>query len=380
MSISFSSDGFGFNSIFGGGKSGSTSDFFEQASKKTGTLIISESVLKQKQIISQIESLVASGWSLVSHSGEPTLKSISESLKNLESANISRLVAIGGGSVIDAAKIIRAYRSAPELFYSTNSNRTLELKNDSVPDYFLAIPTTIGSGSEVSSSALIRNNENKKTAIFGKSLTPSEVIFDPSLVATNSKSQLSRSLADAFSHSLESYLSLLRNPVAENFALDAARGIFENFHAVIAHDEDAISRAQIYASVSGRCQDAMLVGPIHGIAHGLSMPHGLGIAVTMPFVMKWYSSHGGEVLDRLTNFANLIGVSLDELQDFFEQIIVHSDLSDLDSATLGDLKNLQKDAAEDPSARLSPVPINGEMIEGFREHLASIEGMQKAHV
>ena len=82
----------------------------------------------------------------------------------------------------------------------------------------------------------------------------------------------------------------------------------------------------------------------------------------------------------LLDYLDLIFQYHQTIQDFFEQIIVHSDLSGLDFATLGDLKNLQKDAAEDPSARLSPVPINVEMIEGFREHLASIEGMQKAYV
>ncbi len=380
MSDSFSRDGFAFNSFFGGAQSGSSSDFFEQAAKKPGTLIISDSVLRQSNFQTEIARLTAAGWRMVSHSGEPSMSSISESLRSLEGANLSRIVAIGGGSVIDAAKILRAFSSAPELFSATNLNRKLELRNDSTPDFFLAIPTTIGSGSEVSSSALIRNDNDKKTAIFGKSLIPSEVIFDPALVATNSDAQLARSLSDAFSHSIESYLSLLKNPVAENFAVDAARGIINNVQSVIARDEEAIARAQIYASVSGRCQDVMLVGPMHGIAHGLSMPHGLGIAITMPFVVNWYCRVGGEVSDKLNDFLSLVGISLDELEDFFKVLVGYSDLASFDFASIGDLNNLQNDASEDPSARLSPVPLSVEMIDSFKEYLISLSGMDKSHV
>jgi hypothetical protein len=77
---------------------------------------------------------------------------------------------------------------------------------------------------------------------------------------------------------------------------------------------------------------------------------------------------------------SLVGISLDELEDFFKVLVGYSDLASFDFASIGDLNNLQNDASEDPSARLSPVPLSVEMIDSFKEYLISLSGMDKSHV
>ena len=160
--------------------------------------------------------------------GEPTLNSLSETIANIEKIKPDLIIAIGGGSVIDGAKMVRTFYEFP--FFDVNDTRfsMLNWKTN-----FVAIPTTIGSGAEISSSSVMYNDSNKsKEFIISHQFIPEIIVLEASLVENAPKKMLLSSMVDALSHCIEGYMSNINNILIDSYAEKAIQIISKYYEVV----------------------------------------------------------------------------------------------------------------------------------------------------
>ena len=131
--------------------------------------------------------------------GEPTLISLSDTIADIEKIKPDLIIAVGGGSVIDGAKMVRTYYEFP--FFDINETRFSMLNWKTK---FVAIPTTIGSGAEISSSSVMYNENSKtKEFVISHQFIPEVIILEASLIENAPKKILISSMVDALSHCIE---------------------------------------------------------------------------------------------------------------------------------------------------------------------------------
>ena len=257
-------------------------------------LLVTDDVLVALGLHSAIvEELEQHGVRVTIYDGvrpDPTYTQIEEGLALLEKSGCDAVLALGGGSPIDAAKVISVLATNPKPVRKLLG--FLKVRKPGLPLY--AIPTTAGTGSEVTVAAVLSDPETHlKTPIIDTHLVPQMAALDPGLMAGMPPAVTADTGLDALTHGVEAYLS--RNATAETdrFALAAIRLIFENLPKAYADGQDLAARsgmamASFYA---GLAFTKTSVGYIHAIAHSLGghygVPHGRANAITMPHVLEF---------------------------------------------------------------------------------------------
>lgn len=229
---------------------------------------------------------------VVMQSGEPTELHVNKIIQKARACKAECLVAIGGGSVIDPVKIAKS-----ELAIS-----------------MVAIPTTIGSGAEVSQYApIIDSSSRVKKVASGQHLLPETVILNPGLLHTLRREQIIIQTLDAFSHGLESLVSKLSNPLSDSMAMYSLDLLYEELGDIAKNenvDIDILGRIQIAAAFAGLAQSSVATGLAHAFAHYLGgrygIPHALLIAMVLPDVIDLNIKNGVsyDKLQRTHAFAN----------------------------------------------------------------------------
>jgi len=207
------------------------------------------------------------------------------------------IVAVGGGSAMDAAKAID--------LCAANDRPVWELEYDG-PDLapgrpIVAIPTTAGTGSEAHPFAVITHDEiGRKDYIGHPSLLPTATILDPELTLGLPPAVTAATGVDALTHSLESLLSRNGNPFAESTALGVIRTVHEWLPRAVADGSDLEARSQMLVAshLAGVGQASGTgVGLVHALGHALGtrgrLAHGTALAVVLPEVLAFYASEAG---------------------------------------------------------------------------------------
>lgn len=218
----------------------------------------------------------------------PTVQSIEGALSQAQGRDA--LIAIGGGSVIDSAKAINAVK--------THGGSVLDYEgNDAVPgpcDPLIAIPTTAGTGSEVTFISMVTVPERKqKLPLVSRYLAPTLAIIDPELTKTLPPGVTAHTGLDALTHAVETLVSVSAQPISDLLALQAIKLIFENLSRAVKDGSDMEARANLsYAAlIAGIAFNNGWVGLAHAIAHSLGglydLPHGLCCALALPAVMEF---------------------------------------------------------------------------------------------
>jgi len=210
-------------------------------------------------------------------SGEPTLTNITDIIAHAHEIDAQWIVGIGGGSVLDVAKAAAGLYHARELprYYQEGGR----LEYTGIP--FVAVPTTAGTGSEVTINSVIINPEKKvKRSIRDKNFLAHTVILDSSLLVGMPQSVLKHAALDALVQGYESYISRNATWFTEQYALKAIELI--NYHIIPAYEsgsEDDCAPLLIGSYSAGIALAHARLGVIHGIAHPLGalydLPHGL---------------------------------------------------------------------------------------------------------
>lgn len=242
----------------------------------------------------------------------PTVDNVETALKIYVSNNCDTLIAIGGGSSMDCAKAIGARVVYPNKSLNKLGGILRVLRK--LPT-LIAIPTTAGTGSEVTLAAIITDSKSHhKYAIMSFPLIPHYAVLDASLTYTLPPHLTATTGIDALTHAVEAYIGRSTTKETRQLALDATRLIFENITKAYTNSADYTARENMLhaAYKAGIAFSKSYVGYIHAIAHSLGgqygTPHGLANSVIMPYVLEEY---GECVHKKLHKLGIAAGVSSD---------------------------------------------------------------------
>jgi alcohol dehydrogenase len=200
------------------------------------------------------------------------------------------LVAVGGGSPIDAAKGIAIAAVNPE------RGRDLDYRNHfAVPALpIVAVPTTAGTGAETNAFGVVTDPQTHRKFYVGHaSSMPAAAILDPALTVGLPPSQTAATGMDALTHALESYLSINHNPWSDGIALQVIRMVRENLPRAVDDGKDLVARAQMLlaAYMAGVAMANTGLGIAHAIGHSLggrwNIAHGVTLTMVLPDVLRF---------------------------------------------------------------------------------------------
>lgn len=240
----------------------------------------------------------------------PTVHNVEEALKIYLQNNCDSLIAIGGGSSMDCAKALGA-----RLVYPKRSLGQLKgiLRVMRTLPPLIAIPTTAGTGSEVTLAAIITDSEKQhKYALMSFPLIPRYAVLDAVLTYSLPPHLTATTGIDALTHATEAYIGRSTTKETRRLALEAAKLIFENIENAYNDGHNRIARENMLfaAYKAGIAFSKSYVGYIHAVAHSLGgtygTPHGLANAVIMPYVLEAY---GKSAYKKLHEIGIAVGVS-----------------------------------------------------------------------
>ena len=244
---------------------------------------------------------------------DPPIPMVREMIKLYQSEGCDGIIAIGGGSNIDAAKAMGAGIVRPRTKLS-HLGGTMKVRKK-LP-FFIAVPTTAGTGSECTVAAVVTDGKTgRKFAINDPVLCPDVAVLDPALSVSMTPSLTANTGMDALTHAIEAYLNkTYHRKGTKHTAVEAVRTILEWLPAAYENGADLEARAKMLVASyqAGKAFTAACVGNVHAIAHTIGgkyhTPHGLANAVVLPYVLKAYLPDCGKDLAALSRTA---GVSQD---------------------------------------------------------------------
>lgn len=234
----------------------------------------------------------------------PTVHNVEEALSLYKQNNCDGLIAIGGGSSMDCAKALGARIVYPKRTVGQMKGILRVLRR--LPT-LIAIPTTAGTGSEVTLAAIITDSDkHHKYALMSFPLIPHYAVLDASLTYSLPPHLTSTTGMDALTHAVEAYIGRSTSRETRRLALEATKLIFENVE--IAYTDGANHKARenmLHAAYkAGVAFSKSYVGYIHAVAHSLGgqygTPHGLANAVIMPYVLEAYGESIYKKLHKLS--------------------------------------------------------------------------------
>ena len=337
-------------------------------------LIVTDPGLLQTSIIDEINSGLSSNTQIYSDvQGNPTGSNVTNGVKAFLEGNHDGVIAIGGGSGMDAGKGIAflAHQSRP-LWDFEDIGDWWTRADSSVIKPIIAIPTTAGTGSEVGRAAVFLNEENhKKKIIFHPKMLPQIAILDPSLTLNLPKSITAGTGMDALAHCIEAYSSPFYHPMAEGTALEGLRLVKENIQEVYHNGNNVKARSHmLVASMMGAAAFQKGLGAIHSITHPVNSlyktHHGTTNGTVMPFVLNYNRSTIEEKFTRLANFLDIKngfeGI-IDWIIELKKEMEIPETLKDM-GVNEGDEIKLAPLAQEDPSTGANPLEMT---VERFQE-------------
>ena len=237
----------------------------------------------------------------------PLDTNVEEALKLYKDNNAKGIIAIGGGSVIDVAKIVGARIVRPNK--SVEKMKGLLHIRKKLP-LLIAIPTTAGTGSEVTVTSVITNSENHhKYTINDFSLIPHYAVLDYNLTLKLPSHITSSTGMDALTHAIEAYIGKTRTKETKKMSLEAVKLIVENLEKCYDNpfDEKARKNMLFASHYAGIAFTKSYVGYIHAIAHTLGgkygVPHGLANAIILPIMLEVYGSSIYRKLAKLARYS-----------------------------------------------------------------------------
>ncbi|BDA68148.1 aldehyde-alcohol dehydrogenase [Rivularia sp. IAM M-261] len=233
---------------------------------------------------------------------DPTLSNVNKGLALLRSYQPDVIIAIGGGSPMDAAKVMWLMYEHPDVEFEGLAMRFMDIRKRvyELPSLgqkamMVAIPTTSGTGSEVTPFAVVTDDRvGVKYPLADYALTPNIAIADPELVQNMPKKLTAYGGIDALTHALESYVSVMASDFTDGLALQAINLLFKYLPSAYkkgANDPEAREKVHYAATIAGMAFANAFLGICHSMAHKLGatfhVPHGLANALIISHVIRY---------------------------------------------------------------------------------------------
>ncbi|SPL69362.1 iron-containing alcohol dehydrogenase [Acinetobacter stercoris] len=235
---------------------------------------------------------------------DSSLETVRAAAEAYRTNNCDAIIAVGGGSVIDTSKatnILVTEGGDDLLKYSGAHNLPRPLKP------FFVIPTTSGTGSEVTMVAVVSDTQKQvKMAFASNYLMPHAAILDPRMTQTLPPHLTAMTAMDAMTHAVEAYTCLAANPMSDAYATAAIKKISDNLFNVLENLTDAEGRLELAqaSTMAGVAFSNSMVGLVHSLGHALGavahLPHGLCMNLFLPYVLEYNKEvNGNKIADLL---------------------------------------------------------------------------------
>ncbi len=373
------------------------------------TIIVTSPALEQIGHVDLVRRCIPSGTHIhvsIIPDAEPEVKVVMQGVEALNFYKADQIIALGGGSVIDAAKIMKLKYESPEADLEELAAPFLDLRKR-VVEYptekshrirLIAISTTSGTGSEVTPFAVLTDKERaRKVTLADYSLTPDVAIVDPQFVMSMPKGLTADTGIDCLTHALEAAVSSYASPYTDCNAMQAIRMVFKYLPVAYEHpgDEEARSMMHNAACIAAMAFSNASVGVNHALAHSFGarfgVAHGRANALMLPHVIAYnasvptkflpspyqmgYVAHKkyATVADLLGLGGHTIGEKVKNLLRATEQLLDQlgfprsiADLGVSHEEFERAMPDLTKRAFDDPSWRSNPrMPLISELAELF---------------
>ena len=287
-------------------KLGALRPALEEYKDRRRACIITDTTMEQLGHVRKVSEVLENmGMEVRVFSGvqpDPDIATAQKALDMVNAFQPDMFIALGGGSPMDAAKIIWLLYEVPDIRFDDIALRFMDIRKRvvSFPDLgkkavMVAIPTTSGTGSEVTPFAVITDNRTGvKYPLADYALTPDMAIVDPEFVMDLPPSLIANAGLDVLTHAVEAYTSTLATNFADGQAMEAVRLVFKYLRRSYAGGEERlIPREKMHyaATMAGMAFANAFLGVCHSLAHTLGsyfhLPHGLANAILLSYVIEY---------------------------------------------------------------------------------------------
>ena len=285
---------------------------------KRAMIVIGGSSMKKNGILATVQAYLAEAGAqtevLEGVEPDPSLNTVLRGKEAMERFQPDLIVALGGGSAMDAAKMMWVFYEAPQLqnmqdVLSANPFPTLRKKAR-----LCCIPSTAGTASEVSRSVVITEN-GLKHGVGNMEMMPDIAICDPRVTVSMPKSITAETGMDALTHALEALVSQRANYVSDILAEKAVLDIFATLHIAYADGNNIAARETMLnaSMIAGMAFTNVSLGIVHSMAHTIGglfhVAHGLADAVLLPYIIRFNAKHSPIARERYAAMAHKLGVA-----------------------------------------------------------------------
>ncbi|KOV79776.1 acetaldehyde dehydrogenase [Nocardia sp. NRRL S-836] len=241
---------------------------------------------------------------------EPSLQTVQRGAEMMREFQPDTIIAIGGGSSLDAGKLMWLWYEHPEVDFAEARGRFADIRKrlyrfpEPERAKLVCVPTTSGSGSEVTPFAVVTDRETgRKYPLADYALTPSVAIVDPVLVRSLPAELAADSGFDALTHATEAYVSVYSNDFTDGLCLQAIKLIFENLEdSVLLGAEKAQEAMHNAATIAGMAFGSAFLGIVHAMSHTLGATFGLAHGRTNALLLPHVIRYNGQPPSKLTGW------------------------------------------------------------------------------
>ena len=294
----------------------------------------------------------------------PSIKTVWRGAKEMQAFEPDWIVAIGGGSALDAAKVMWCFYEHPQLKFEdilpVGSMPALRNKAR-----FVAIPSTSGSASEITAFSVITDTANHiKHPIVAADLVPDIAILDPTIPAKMPPHVTVHTGMDVLTHAIEAYVSTAANSFTDPYAVEAIRLVFEHLETAYHSPDDLNARMHMHnaSALAGIAFTNASLGLVHSMAHKIGgefgITHGLANAIMLPYIIQYNAKFTKKYrqLEATLGIENLI----EAINSLNKRLGVPKTLSQCDEVEINEvtfvnvLDRMSSNAVDDPCTLTNP--------------------------
>lgn len=303
----------------------------------------------------------------------PSIETVKKGAKAMIDFEPDWIVAIGGGSAIDAAKVMWAFYEHPELKFEDiiEPGSLPKLRNKA---RLVAIPSTSGTASEITAFSVITDTENHiKYPLVSTEMIPDVAILDPALPGKMPKHITANTGMDVLAHAVEAYVSTAASPYTDALALKATRLVLDNLVEAYNNGDNMEARINMHnaSALAGMAFTNASLGLIHSLAHKIGgefgVTHGLTNAILLPYIIQF----NRKATDKVSELEKELGI--DNLPEYIKELNKKLDIplnfKDVKEVDINEekfnevLERMSKNAYEDPCTATNPRESNPKLVE-----------------